>query len=166
MSSPIARRQFVTATVGAVGAASLAGCLGDDDDNDVDDDVDDNDVEYIDEEPDYGDYLDDANLYEGQTVDWTGEEDVLVMNGAGDGFAFDPPTIAIDPGTTVVWEWTGRGGSHNVASNDEYFYSGSPVDEAGHTFEHSEAFEDPDVYLYHCEPHVDVGQKGAVYVVE
>ena len=160
------RRRFMAIAGGTVLTASLAGCMGDDDDEPADDDTDDNgddDYEYLDEEPDYGGFLDDANLYEGQTVDWTGESDVTVIVGADDGFAFEPAAIAVDPGTTVTWEWTGQGGDHDVVHEDGEFESDRTA-EAGHTFSHT--FEDSGVYNYVCEPHVGQGMLGSVYVVE
>ncbi|MEF8808928.1 MAG: halocyanin domain-containing protein, partial [Natronomonas sp.] len=64
-------------------------------------------------EPAFGSYLDDANLYD-TTKDLRDQDEVTVEVGAGEGFAFNPPTIWISPGTTVIWEWTGEGGGHNV----------------------------------------------------
>lgn len=150
------------AVTGGTATIALAGCIGGDDAPAEDDDT--PDYDFIDDEPDYEGYLDDANEYEG-TVNWFGEGEVTVLNGGGpQGLSYEPAAIAIDLGTTVIWEWTGQGGAHTVTANDGEFDSGSAVDTEGETFEHT--FDEPDVYLYHCEPHEGVGQKGAIYVVE
>lgn len=129
------------------------------------------------EEPDYGDWFEDAENYE-ETEDLTGEDEVTVDVGAGDdGYQFDPPAIRIDQDATVVWEWTGEGGGHNVVhvpedeeeleiedatGADEPVFESEITDEEGFTFEHQ--FEDTGTYLYVCEPHRQQGMKGAVVV--
>jgi halocyanin-like protein len=70
--------------------------------------------------------------------------------------------VAVSTGTTVVWEWTGEGGAHNVVAEDGTFDSGETVTEAGTTFEYT--FEEAGTYTYVCTPHEAVGMKGAVYV--
>ncbi|MHB9285603.1 halocyanin domain-containing protein [Halobacteriales archaeon Cl-PHB] len=110
--------------------------------------------------PDFGGYLDDANLYEGSVQDLRGE-DPTVSVGAGEGFAFDPPAIHVDNGATVTWEWTGQGGSHNVVHEDGDFES-ELKQESGATFEHT--FEEDGIYTYYCQPHKAMGMKGAVVV--
>ncbi|WP_255151774.1 halocyanin domain-containing protein [Halorarius halobius] len=97
-------------------------------------------------------------------VDERGKARVTVAVGAdgnGGGFAFGPAAVRVDPGTTVVWEWTGAGGAHNVVSEDGAFES-ELVDDTGHTFEHG--FESDGVALYACSPHKAMGMKGAVVV--
>ncbi|WP_096392874.1 halocyanin domain-containing protein [Halorubrum trapanicum] len=113
----------------------------------------------------YGDWFENVGNYEG-TRDLRGQDEVTVSVGAGEnGLRFDPPAILVDQGTTVVWEWTGEGGGHNVVAEDGTFDSGSAVAEAGTTFEYT--FEDAsegDVFRYACEPHRSIGMKGAVAV--
>ncbi|GAA0722764.1 halocyanin-like protein [Halorubrum trapanicum] len=113
----------------------------------------------------YGTWFENVGNYEG-TRDLRGESEVTVSVGAGEnGLLFDPPAILVDPGTTVVWEWTGQGGGHNVVEENDVFSSGEPVAEEGTTFEYT--FEDAgegDVFRYACEPHQGVGMKGAVAV--
>ncbi len=113
----------------------------------------------------YDGWLDDVSNYDG-THDYRGQDEVTVEVGAGDtGLLFAPAAILIDPGTTVVWEWTGRGGAHNVVANDETFDSGETVNEEGYTFEYT--FEDAsegDVFNYLCVPHEAVGMKGSVAI--
>ncbi|MCU4800899.1 halocyanin domain-containing protein [Halobacteria archaeon HArc-gm2] len=113
--------------------------------------------------PDFGGYLDDANEFGGSAEDATGQGEVAVdVGGGSDGLAFTPAAVKVDNGATVVWEWTGEGGAHNVVSNDGDFESGDPVAEAGTTFEYT--FEEDGVYNYHCVPHEAVGMKGAIVV--
>lgn len=115
------------------------------------------------DEPDYGDWFNNVGNYE-KTVDRTGEDEVTVAVGApgNDGaLAFDPPAVRVDPGTTVVWEWTGDGGHHNVAAEDGSFES-ELTDEAGFTFERT--MTEAGVRKYACTPHTNMGMRGAVVV--
>jgi len=112
----------------------------------------------------YGGYLGDTSNFGGTTVDMTGRSEVTVSVGAegNDGvFAFSPPAIRVDPGTTVVWEWTGQGGSHNVVDEDGAFES-ELASEEGATFE--QTFEDAGLARYYCSPHRGLGMKGVVAV--
>lgn len=108
----------------------------------------------------YGGWLDDVDGYEG-TVDYTGQDEVTVTVGADDGLSFDPVAILVDPGTTVVWEWSGQGGKHNVVDQEGAFESDLTAEE-GYTFEH--AFESEGTFKYSCDPHKAVGMKGVVAV--
>jgi len=113
----------------------------------------------------YDGWLSDVDNYDG-THDYTGQDEVTVEVGAGEnGLKFGPAAILVDPGTTVVWEWTGAGGNHNVVENNETFNSGDPVGEEGTTFEYtfSDAAEG-DTFNYYCTPHEAVGMKGAVAI--
>lgn len=113
----------------------------------------------------YDGWLEDVENYDG-THDYRGQDEVTVEVGAGDtGLLFAPAAILIDPGTTVVWEWTGQGGAHNVVADDETFDSGETVDEEGYTFEYT--FEDAsegDTFNYLCVPHETVGMKGSIAI--
>ncbi|WP_101296598.1 halocyanin domain-containing protein [Halegenticoccus soli] len=114
-------------------------------------------------EPDFGGWFDDVDNYDG-VVDKRGEESVTVEVGAqgnGGAFGFGPAAVQVDPGTTVVWEWTGEGGVHNVAAEDGSFGS-ELVGEAGFTFEHR--FDASGVFKYACAPHEAMVMKGAVLV--
>ncbi|EMA64299.1 halocyanin domain-containing protein [Halorubrum lipolyticum] len=112
----------------------------------------------------YDGWLDDVDNYDG-THDYTGQDEVTVEVGAVDGLKFGPAAILIDSGTTVVWEWTGEGGGHNVVAEDETFDSGDAVSEEGATFEYTfDDASDGDTFNYACEPHETVGMKGAVAV--
>lgn len=114
-----------------------------------------------------------APNYDGSIVDRRGQDTVLVDVGAGaSGWEFEPAAVAVSPGTTVHWEWTGDGGEHNVEAepedqigeSDYEFSSGEPVDEEGETYERS--FDESGIALYHCEPHLPDGMKGAIVIAE
>ncbi len=121
-------------------------------------------------EPDFEGYL---SGVDGGFQDLRGQDEVRVEVGAdgnGGALAFGPAGIWIDEGTTVVWEWTGEGGGHNVVTDEENsdfenvhdLDSGSPVDEAGHEFEYT--FEEGGRTGYVCVPHRGVNMFGAVAV--
>ena len=111
----------------------------------------------------YDGWLDDVDNYDG-THDYRGEEVVHVDVGAGMGLSFDPAAILIDEGTTVVWEWTGEGGEHNVAERNDAFESDLAAT-AGHTFEHTfDDVEEGDTFEYVCTPHEAVDMKGVVAI--
>lgn len=113
--------------------------------------------------PDWGGYLSGANNYNDSTADMRDQDSVTISVGAGStGLAFDPAAVWVSPGTTVTWEWTGEGGSHNVVSDDSDINSGSPVGEAGATYEFT--FEEGGIYKYYCSPHQSSGMLGGVAV--
>ncbi|MFB6178213.1 MAG: halocyanin domain-containing protein [Halorientalis sp.] len=113
--------------------------------------------------PDFGGYLDGANNYDDKVIDKTGQKEVTVQVGAGSThLAFGPAAVHVDNGATVKWEWTGKGGAHNVVANDGEFDSGSPTGSAGVNLEHT--FKKDGVYNYHCKPHEASGMKGAIVV--
>lgn len=112
------------------------------------------------QKPDFKGYLDGANNYGGSTADETGSDEVTVEVGAGDGLAFGPAAVHVDNGATVVWEWTGNGGAHNVVAENGTFDSGSTTSSGTYDY----TFEEAGIYQYHCEPHEAIGMKGAVVV--
>ncbi len=134
----------------------------DDDGGDTDgsDGGSDGESEYLEAEPAYDGWFDDVDNYE-RTVDATGSDRVTVRVGAGSGLSFGPAAVAVSAGTTVVWEWTGEGGGHNVSAESGAFES-ETIEEAGHTFDHT--FEEAGIHEYVCTPHQAVGMKGAVVV--
>jgi len=118
--------------------------------------------------PDWGGYLDGVD---GGYQDLRGQSEVTVEVGAsgnGGNLAFAPAGIWVDPGTTVVWEWTGEGGGHNVVSDSgpASFDSGAAVAEAGTTFEHTFPEAEAGITTYYCSPHESLGMLGAVAVGE
>jgi halocyanin-like protein len=109
-------------------------------------------------------WLSDVSNYEG-LVDMTGQGEVTVDVGveANNGaFGFGPPAIQVDTGTTVVWEWTGEGGVHNVAAEEGGDFSSENLQEAGATYE--QTFDSSGVVKYFCQPHRALGMKGVVVV--
>ena len=114
--------------------------------------------------PDLAAWFEKTENYDG-VVDKTGKSSVTVEVGpadvAGGPFAFEPATIAVSPGTTVTWVWTGRGGSHNVVHTDGAFES-ELTSEPG--FEFSYPFDSRGTYRYVCRPHEPLGMVGAVVV--
>jgi len=112
--------------------------------------------------PDYGDWFAKTGNFE-RTVDQTGQDEVTIKVGAGGNkgpYAFEPAAVRVDPGTTIVWEWTGAGGTHNVVAEDGSFES-ELTGEAGHTFEFT---AESGTYKYACTPHTEMGMRGAVVV--
>ncbi|QGN06641.1 halocyanin domain-containing protein [Halorhabdus sp. CBA1104] len=116
--------------------------------------------------PDYGGWLSDVGNFS-TTEDFRGQDEVTVevgVEGNGDYWAFGPPAMYVDTGTTVVWEWTGQGGGHNVVGENDDYSSGPSTGEAGTTFERT--FDEAGIHKYYCDPHLSVGMKGAVVVGE
>jgi halocyanin-like protein len=114
-------------------------------------------------EPDYGDWFDGVDNFTG-TVDATGKSEVRIAVGAegnGGAFAFEPAAVMIDPGTTVVWEWTGRGGVHNVY-DDDIGYESEFLSAEGATF--ALTFDGRGISKYVCAPHEAMGMRGAIVV--
>nr|WP_284063760.1 halocyanin domain-containing protein [Halobaculum sp. SYNS20] len=111
----------------------------------------------------FGGWLDDVDNYDG-VVDETGADEVTVEVGTeanGGYYGFGPAAVRVSSGTTVTWEWTGQGSSHNVVAEDGSFES-ELVAEEGHTFSHT--FESAGTVKYACVPHEALGMKGVVVV--
>ncbi|MDZ7746232.1 MAG: halocyanin domain-containing protein [Halobacteriales archaeon] len=116
------------------------------------------------QQPDFGGWL---GGIDGGYTDARGQSEVTVEVGAsgnGGNLAFSPAGLWIDPGTTVTFEWTGQGGDHNVVAQEgpAALDSGSPIGEAGATYEHT--FEEGGITKYVCIPHQSLGMQGAVAV--
>jgi len=149
-------RRAVVGTTGIAAVTLLSGCSGggSSDDRTAD-------RGYLDEEPAYENWFEGVDNYNG-TVDWTGQDEVIVDVGS-EQYRFDPAAIAVSPGTTVIWEWTGMGGGHNVVSEgDDGPLESDLVNSEGHTYSHT--FEASGLYRYRCTPHESLGMRGAVYV--
>lgn len=113
---------------------------------------------------DFGGFMDGVGNYNG-VVDKTGQSEVTVKVGTdanGGGFGFGPAAIKISTGTKVVWEWTGKGGGHNVKAEEGASFTSETVSTEGHTFSHT--FEEAGTVKYVCVPHKALGMKGAVVV--
>jgi plastocyanin len=101
-----------------------------------------------------------------------------------DDLVFDPETVTVPPGTTVVWDNVGNVGHTVTAYEDEipdeaeYFASGGFDSEeaarsgypdqgnipGGETYEHT--FETEGSFGYFCIPHEGTGMVGTVEVAE
>lgn len=158
------RRRTVLASLGGLAVGSLAGCSADESSDTTEPDY----PEYTDVPQSAAEYLSNTSNFDGTGVDRTDAEEVSVTVGArgnGSYWAFDPAVVAISPGTTVVWEWSGRGSAHNVASpgDGEPLYSGPAITSDSETYAYT--FESSGTYRYVCEPHEIQGMKGAIIVV-
>lgn len=163
-------RRRVIWLIGATSiGTALAGCLDPDDEEEEDGEVDDGAPE--DEAPEddevdmeaLEDHLEDANGWEGETQDHTGEEELTIEVGdpeGGSNYVYDPVAPEVDAGTEVTWEWVDDA-DHSVTDTDGDFDSGVQSDA---TFEHT--FEEAGTYLYLCQPHQAQGHLGAVVVHE
>ena len=153
------RRRGFLGAAGAVGLAAVAGCAATQARSSGE-----AEQATLATEPAYGDWFRGVSNYEG-TIDRRGLATVTVGVGTPGNmgaFGFGPAAVAVSPGATVVWEWTGRGGGHNVVAEDGSFTSGGLVDAAGHTFAHR--FDRPGPHRYVCEPHRAMGMRAAVLV--
>jgi halocyanin-like protein len=142
------RRTFI-AVAGATGLTAMAGCSG---------------GGGAPEEPEYEEgWFGPVDEFDGFT-DMTDQNEIPVAVGAGDsGFRFDPVAITVAPGTTIRWEWTGKGGEHNIQDPDEEWSNPEGLVSAqGHTW--SREFSDAGTHLYECWPHSDSGMRGGIFV--
>jgi len=74
------------------------------------------------------------------------------------GFAFDPPTVKVAPGTRVVW-LNSDPVSHRIVSDSSDELNSDPMDQ-GRTYGHT--FDKAGTYAYHCSIHPSM--KGTVIV--
>lgn len=150
------RRTFLQGAA-AVTLAALAGCTGPAQSPPVDE------TRYLTREPDYRGWFDNVSNYE-RTVDARGTSAVNIEVGASANngrYGFGPAAVAVSPGTTVTWKWSGKGGMHNVHAESGAFES-DYSDAGGYTY--SFTFDDPRIYKYQCDPHATMGMRGAVVV--
>ncbi len=121
----------------------------------------------------YGDWFTDAakggavGNFDGTTADVTGSGSATIEVGAegnGGPFAFAPPAVRIDPGTTVTFDWVSD--THNIVVEEQPDGAGweghGPIENTGFTYEHT--FETEGVYKYYCDPHLPLGMKAAIVV--
>lgn len=126
-----------------------------------------------------------------ETVEWLGGEEAVAFADRTDSETatvtvgnadyedeFDPAVLRVRTGTTVTWEWTGVGTSHNVVSaadnpletdnvvevGDGPLDSGSVTGDSEATYDYT--FESSGTYRYYCQPHYSLGARGVVVVVE
>ena len=111
----------------------------------------------------YGGWLDNVDNFE-EIRDKTDQDRVEVLVGAqGNGgcFAFTPPVIEIERGTTVVWRWAEDAGALNLAATDDSFWTDFGR-EVGETFEWT--FTDNEVIKYSSPSYEALGTKGLIVV--
>jgi halocyanin-like protein len=110
--------------------------------------------------------------FDGSIVDARNADNPEIMVGAegnGGPVSFEPSAMLVSPETVVHWVWTAEG-HHNVVSDPEAqlgesdltFSSGEPLERENNLY--TETFDGPATVLYHCEPHLDLGMKGAIVV--
>jgi len=156
-------RRNVLMASGAALTVAMAGCLGGDDD---DDNGNGNGADFEDDpEGAAEDLLDewDANLWDGDWEDLTGEDSVTIENGAdAPDYAMDPPAARIDAGTTVTWEWVSDGHSLEEEESTTDFEGDGAIENEGHTNE--QTLDEEGVLVYYCNPHRGQGHWGALIV--
>lgn len=109
-------------------------------------------------------YLSTTTNFDGDVADARGETRPTVevgVAGNGGNRAYAPAAIAVDPGTTVVWEWLVDGVAHDVRAKDGAFES-AEVDQVGERY--GVTFEGERVWKYECVPHSERGMRGVVVV--
>ncbi|WP_396613050.1 halocyanin domain-containing protein [Haloferax sp. S1W] len=171
MAEPFSRRTFLRSTAAASTIALLAGCSGSGGDSnggnggDSDPTTDTTATATpAQETASFDGWFERTDNYDG-VHDKTGQDSVTVLVGAegnGGGFAFGPAAVKVSPGTTVVWEWTGEGGTHNVLERENGLFESELTGEEGFTFEYT--FEEAGEYKYVCVPHETLGMVGVVVV--
>ena len=171
MTSSYSRRTLLR-TAGIAVAGAVAGCGGGNsttDDTPSDDTAspepastetpgESNDAPSVDE------FLSQTDNYD-SIVDETGSDSVTVdvgVEGNGAYYGFGPAAIRVDTGTTVTWEWTGQGSTHNVVARHGADFESEQKSKAGATY--TQTFDEPGTVLYVCVPHEGIGMKGAVVV--
>lgn len=143
---PIDRRTVLKrAGAGALVAVTLAGCSGDGGGDGA-----------------FGGWMNGANNYDGEVANRTDPEAVTIEVGAGGGgLAFGPAAVRVSTGTTIRWDWTGRGGGHNVNARDGASFESDTYTQSGGHFTHT--VEEVGTIKYRCDPHRNV-MKGVVVV--
>jgi len=161
---PLSRRRLLQ----AVGVTALAGCTSTDDDETIPGD----------RYPMVDDWLGGRTgaataTYYGDLRDRTGASRVTIevgTSGNGGNFAYKPPGVVVDRGTTIVWDWVRDSGQYNVVADsdtrvgtaDYAFRSGPP--ESGDDVRYEHEMDRRGIALYYSENHRFVGMKGAVVV--
>ena len=140
----VSRRGFLTTVAGTAATAAAAGTAT--------------------AQASFDGWMSDVGNYS-EVTDATGQDEVSITVGAegnGGNFAFGPAAVQVDPGTTIIWEWNGKGGQHNVVAEEGGEFESELVTEAGFTFE--QTLESEGVVKYFCQPHRALGMKGVVVV--
>jgi halocyanin-like protein len=115
-------------------------------------------------QPSFGGWMSGVGNYS-EVADETGSDSVTIQVGTeanGGAFGFGPAAVQVDPGTEIVWEWTGEGGQHNVVAQEGGEFESELTSESGFTF--SQTLDSEGVVKYYCQPHRSLGMKGVVVV--
>ena len=142
----VSRRGFLTTVAGTAATAAAAGTAT--------------------AQASFDGWMSDVGNYS-EVTDATGQDEVSITVGAegnGGNFAFGPAAVQVDPGTTIIWEWNGKGGQHNVVAEEGGEFESELVAEAGFTFE--QTLDCEGVVKYFCQPHRALGIKGVGVVGE
>lgn len=103
--------------------------------------------------------------FDGTLSDRRDESSVDITVGASGNegyFAFDPNALYVERGTEIVFEWTGRGGAHDVTWEDADLGDSESTSSAAKTY--AVTIDEPGVYLYSCGSHAPTGGRGAIVV--
>ncbi len=158
----LTRRTVVRGSAGALTLSFIAGCTGDDDDDDAANDLTPEEVAV--------EWASDAHNFddEGDIADHTGEDEVEVENGgtANGNYTYEPAVVRIDEGATVNWVWTSPGHTVTLIPSEGATLTDwdEHDEEEGEGFEHAVTFDEAGVALYECRPHRADPQRGAVIV--
>ncbi|MFB6083108.1 MAG: halocyanin domain-containing protein [Halorientalis sp.] len=116
--------------------------------------------------PKVDEWLSEYPEYDGRLADRTGQSRVEVEVGAespnGQNRSFKPVAVLVDPGTTIVFDWTGRGGSHDVYWKSGAFDPSRTTARADYSY--SVTVEEPGVYRYYCRTDKPYNGRGAIVV--
>lgn len=143
--------------MGTCVAVALAGCAGDGDTVGPTTET----PPTLSDAPDYDGWVGDTPTYDRR--DASSVTVYVGTQGRGGYYAFEPAAVAVTPGTTVTFRWTGRGGMHNVVGLDRDIRSELTA-EQGHRFTHEVG--DPGTVKYYCGPHRSRGMRGVLLVRE
>ncbi len=146
--TPNINRRTVLGAAGAASVGLLAGCVG---------------LPSKSKKEKIDAYLEETDNYDGTIQDATGKDSVEIgvgVEGNGRHFAFGPPAVRIDSGTTVTWVLA-EGKGHDIVHLGDEFESG-PLREADPEFEFT--FDSSGLYLYHCGLHDRFDMRGAIVV--
>jgi len=100
--------------------------------------------------------------------DWTGRAEVTIkvgVNNGGQPYGFGPPAVRVNPETTIIWEWTGEGGPHNVIAETDHKINSQLTNRPGYTYEYVYDGTMSKVQIdYYCSTHEQEGMRGVIAV--
>lgn len=128
----------------------------------------------------YGGWMADIDGYTEPLNRWSQDEVVVRVGACGGkwdqrqnldehaaGIRFDPMALRINPGTTIIWGWTGAGGAHEIETHDgTREFKSDQMSRWGEEFRMGFTREHVGVTKYQCNIHGDLGMRGVIQVVE